>query len=803
METDSPTRIFNPGILTDKVGLIDTFYLLTLLNPTHLQFHKQPPMYKSGYIIIDNETYAFNTCLFDSGAQSDNYIASKFVNEHMDVFKPYILEHSSTVRLGDSKTTVHITHIITLNVSIQDSNHVTHDALINLSIMDIDHLELIIGINSIIFSFYDLFLDLLKTAKLALSKPTTTNTPTSELSIIDKIIHDTIDPPLCTTNDIPISADYNNCIPTWSLPLDEISPEELDTPDPCSFTGPLEFLSVDRQEVLNKYYNLLTTNINPDFINACPDVLVFMKSSTALSVFCPETWTGINNLPPLELNWSPELPARMRTHARPIKPAFLANAKSEFDRLKTYFYAESTSPITSPLVIAPKATPPFIRFCGDYVNMNKYIIFEQHPVPIVLHELQKASTGKYFNDFDMKNGFHQFKLATKTSLRLSVLTTWGNFCPLYMPEGVSPASGILNTRMTDIFYKLRDYTIVIFDNFLSITFSFDDCYLKLVEFITCCANRNVILGMAKTKIGYADCTFFGYKVKDGTYSLTQERQLAVTSLSMPKTIKQMQSLLGSSVFFKNNIPNYADLTATLHEMTVKNFSYDPTTWTKDYVQHFEKLKLGLLHSIAVSFPNYNYTFILRTDASTEAWGGVLIQITPTGTYECISLVSAKFSGPAHKWDIHKKEAYGIIGSVKALDYLLRGKYFIIETDHKNILYLEQNITSIVIRWRMYLQTFYNCRRYLQGKFNNLGDWLSRQYHLFCLLTQESNRTDLSSTPPPPTLLALLPGAAEQMDTDLFFTHTLNLLVHTSGEEVPVQVRIPSEPLPNTISLKSL
>ena len=42
-----------------------------------------------------------------------------------------------------------------------------------------------------------------------------------------------------------------------------------------------------------------------------------------------------------------------------------------------------------------------------------------------------------------------------------------------------------------------------------------------------------------------------------------------------------------------------------------------------------------------------------------------------------------------------------------------------------------------------------------------------------------------------------------MDTDLFFTHTLNLLVHTSGEEVPVQVRIPSEPLPNTISLNDM
>ena len=32
---------------------------------------------------------------------------------------------------------------------------------------------------------------------------------------------------------------YPDLVDTWSQPLDEIAPEEIETPDPCSFTGPL------------------------------------------------------------------------------------------------------------------------------------------------------------------------------------------------------------------------------------------------------------------------------------------------------------------------------------------------------------------------------------------------------------------------------------------------------------------------------------------------------------------------------------------------------------------------------------
>ena len=61
---------------------------------------------------------------------------------------------------------------------------------------------------------------------------------------------------ISTSNKIPIHPDYNNCVSTWSVDLDEIAPEERDTPEPCSFTEPLELLSNPRDVV---YYPLTMT----------------------------------------------------------------------------------------------------------------------------------------------------------------------------------------------------------------------------------------------------------------------------------------------------------------------------------------------------------------------------------------------------------------------------------------------------------------------------------------------------------------------------------------------------------------
>ena len=162
---------------------------------------------------------------------------------------------------------------------------------------------------------------------------------------------------------------------------------------------------------------------------------------------------------------------------------------------KTYFYVESFSPIASPLVIAPKATKPFIRFCGDYVQINKYIKFYSYPIPHVRHEIDKIQGFKVYADLDLTNSFHQLPLDEESQDLLTVQTPWGLYKPKFLPEGVSIATCELQRTVAQIFGdKVRQgWLLVIFDNILVLANDYDELYQKLEEVLDTCIRWNLVL----------------------------------------------------------------------------------------------------------------------------------------------------------------------------------------------------------------------------------------------------------------------------------------------------------------------
>ena len=198
---------------------------------------------------------------------------------------------------------------------------------------------------------------------------------------------------------------------------------------------------------------------------------------------------------------------------RSVREALYKDAKSEFDRMRTYFYETSTSPIASPLVIAPKATAPFIRLCGDYRPVNPYVSVPQEPIPHLQQAIAKAAGFTIFVDLDMTNSFHQIPIDFPSSNLLSVSTPWGLFRPKFLPEGVGPASGILESIVRKVFSDFEDWIIVIFDNFLILAHDFIDATSKLELVLLRCQQHCLVLKMKKSWIGTDVVTFFGYEVR--------------------------------------------------------------------------------------------------------------------------------------------------------------------------------------------------------------------------------------------------------------------------------------------------
>ena len=163
-------------------------------------------------------------------------------------------------------------------------------------------------------------------------------------------------------------------------------------------------------------------------------------------------------------------------------------------------------------------------------------------------------------------------------------------------------------------------------------------------------------------------------------------------------------------------------------MTHAKFNWDPGTWKKDYKDHFEKFKKAIANAATLYFPDYTLPWVVRCDASDYAVGAVLyqeVEINGVIEHQPIAFSAKRFSEPASKWDTYKREAYAIFHAVQSFHYYLRGKDFIVETDHRNLQWIESSQTPIVVRWRALLQSYSFLIRHIPGTENRVADWLSR------------------------------------------------------------------------------
>lgn len=629
--------------------------------------------------------------LFDTGASSDNFLSSAFVEKHFALFQGNIVQDLTLTVLGDSKTTVMSQGKVRMHVEFISDDGSIISAVNDFVIIEHSANDVIVGLPTICKSYSNFFLELFRNA----------------MEHFDKSLNSLVQP--------------------WTS-IDETAPEDDDLPLPSSFPTALSFMEKTPEEAFEEFKSLIAEHVDPAFSKETD--VVNMLLTWGYKAFVPQSWDGINGIEPVELVWREDKPTFRKPPARPINPRLFSHAEKEFRRLTGYFYIPSTSPVASPLVIAGKATPPYIRFCGDYVYVNGYIVRGHFPIPNVKNSLGKIANFKVFIDLDWVNSFHQIKLGPVTRGMLSVQTPWGQVEPLFLPEGVSPASGILQEIVVALFEDFSDWTIAIFDNLLVLADNYQDAYEKLCKILNRCIERNVYLKFSKSWLGVSSVTFFGYVCSPMGYTLSDKRKAALNAIPFPKSIKEMQSFLGIALFFAPFVPNYSILAAPLNEMVHKDFDWNSSTWTQDYLTVFEKFKLALNDCLLVYYPDYEAKWILQTDAADAGVGSVLWMESikdDKAVRVPIGVFSQKFSHAAFKWDTICKEAYGIFASVRHFDYLLRGKNFILETDHRNLVWIEASVVAKIVRWRIYLQEFSFLLLHIPRRENVVADYFSKTF----------------------------------------------------------------------------
>jgi hypothetical protein len=230
--------------------------------------------------------------------------------------------------------------------------------------------------------------------------------------------------------------------------------------------------------------------------------------------------------------------------------------------------------------------------------------------------------------------------------------------------------------------------------------------------------------LAKSSFGIRTVNFFGYVCSGNSYHLSGERAASVDSIPFPTDQKAVQRFLGAAMYFKPFVYDYSEKTRLLTDMVHRDFDWAGDL--QEYREAFQKFKGDILNSFTLYHPDYKLDWYLYVDASDLAFGGVLIQREYNGVQQVITFISHKFSKTAKAWSTYEKEAFAMYYSVHQLRQYLLGKFFVLLTDHRNLVWIETSEVPKIIRIRLYLQTYDFKILHIAGKENVFADWLSRK-----------------------------------------------------------------------------
>jgi hypothetical protein len=199
---------------------------------------------------------------------------------------------------------------------------------------------------------------------------------------------------------------------------------------------------------------------------------------------------------------------------------------------------------------------------------------------------------------------------------------------------------------------------------------------------------------------------------------------AVQDFPVPANAKAVRSFLGLTSYYRRYIKNYGTIASPLYSLCSK--SSKPFKWEAKHQTAFDALKHCLAHKITLSFPNYDYPFIIATDASSVGVSGVLSQIID-GCERPVAFTSRVLSKTEKNYSTYERELIGILFSLQQFRPYVWGQKFDLFTDHAPLTWLKtvKHPNSRLVNWLTQLAEYNFTVKYKRGSENTNADALSR------------------------------------------------------------------------------
>jgi len=197
----------------------------------------------------------------------------------------------------------------------------------------------------------------------------------------------------------------------------------------------------------------------------------------------------------------------------------------------------STSDYASPIVLITKKNGE-PRLCVDYRMLNKKIVRDRFPLPLIEDLLDRLQSAVVFSILELRNGFFHVPIEEESIKYTSFIVPDRQFEFLNVPFGLSNSPAVFQRHIRAVFRQLiTDGAVIYLDDFPAKNEK--ENLEKLSRVLTTAMEYGLEINWRKCKLLVRRVEYLGFMIAAGQVQPSDRKIQAVVQFPRPTTTKQL------------------------------------------------------------------------------------------------------------------------------------------------------------------------------------------------------------------------------------------------------------------------
>lgn len=408
--------------------------------------------------------------------------------------------------------------------------------------------------------------------------------------------------------------------------------------------------------------------------------------------------------------------------------------------LKNNLIEESYSPFAAPVTMAfKKGENRKSRLCIDFRELNKIVVPQAQPFPLIDDLIVKTRNCKYFTTLDINSAFWAIPLRVEDRSKTGFVTHDGHFQWTCLPFGLKTSPAIFQRILSNILRKhnLTGHSVNFIDDILIYSSTFEEHVRHIKNVLEAIIKEGFRLKFQKCTFASDSVKYLGHVIQNNSVRPLKDNLISIRNFPTPKTQKNIRQFLGKINFYHEYIPRSTIILDPLHKLLRKNEKF---VWSEQCEESFNKIKTYLCSQPVLEIFDKDLPIKIFTDASLEGIGAILKQTQLDGKDKPVAYFSKKLNESQKRKKAIYLECLAMKEAVKYWQHWLIGKQFTIYSDHKPLenMNIKCRTDEELGDLTYYLSQYDFTVKYIPGKENVEADCLSRNP----VLESEDNKEEL-------------------------------------------------------------